>query len=299
MLELKKVTVHYGTAEAIREIDITIDEGSVVSVIGANGAGKSTILRAISGLVRVSSGDIQFLGVPIKGLPINRIVSLGIAHVPEGRKLFPYLSVLANIKLGAYLRKDKKNLAADLDKVFELFPRLKERRTQRAGSLSGGEQQMLAIGRALMAKPKLLMMDEPSLGLAPVVIDAVARAITDINKSGITVLLVEQNASLVLAVSRKCYVVEVGHVVLEGDINDLMADDSVRRAFLGEFPVDMQVRQVRMEGSRSLAHSSPRGLGYTASIILGRRGSDCIQTSRSLHADRPQPAGSSSRPTRR
>jgi branched-chain amino acid transport system ATP-binding protein len=233
MLELKKVTVHYGTAEAIREIDITIDEGSVVSVIGANGAGKSTILRAISGLVRVSSGDIQFLGVPIKGLPINRIVSLGIAHVPEGRKLFPYLSVLANIKLGAYLRKDKKNLAADLEKVFELFPRLKERRTQRAGSLSGGEQQMLAIGRALMAKPKLLMMDEPSLGLAPVVIDAVARAITDINKSGITVLLVEQNASLVLAVSRKCYVVEVGHVVLEGDINDLMADDSVRRAFLG------------------------------------------------------------------
>ena len=233
MLELKGVTVHYGTAEAIRDINISIDEGSVVSVIGANGAGKSTILRAISGLVPVTSGQIQFLGTAIKGQPINRIVSLGIAHVPEGRKLFPYLSVLQNIKLGAYLRKDKKNLADDLDKVFELFPRLKERRTQRAGSLSGGEQQMLAIGRALMAKPRLLMMDEPSLGLAPVVIEAVARAISDINRSGITVLLVEQNASLVTAVSRKCYVVEVGRVVLEGDINDLMADDSVRRAFLG------------------------------------------------------------------
>ena len=233
MLELKKVTVHYGTAVAIRDIEIAIGEGSVVSVIGANGAGKSTILRAISGLVPVSSGQIQFLGTAINGLPINRIVSLGIAHVPEGRKLFPYLSVLENIKLGAYLRKDRENLAEDLEKVFELFPRLKERRTQRAGSLSGGEQQMLAIGRALMAKPRLLMMDEPSLGLAPVVIDAVARAITDINASGITVLLVEQNASLVTAVSRKCYVVEVGRVVLEGDINDLMADDSVRRAFLG------------------------------------------------------------------
>lgn len=233
MLELKKVTVHYGTAEAIKDIDITIEEGSVVSVIGANGAGKSTILRAISGLVPISAGSVEFLGRPVSGLPVNGIVSLGIAHVPEGRKLFPYMSVLSNIKLGAYLRRDKKGIAADLEKVFGLFPRLKERRTQRAGSLSGGEQQMLAIARALMAKPRLLMMDEPSLGLAPVIIDTVASVIKDINASGITILLVEQNAGLVTAVSRKCYVVEVGRIVLEGEISALMADDSVRQAFLG------------------------------------------------------------------
>jgi len=233
MLELKNVTVHYGTAEAIKDITISIEEGSVVSVIGANGAGKSTILRAVSGLVTLSSGVIEFLGKSINGLGVNKIVSRGLAHAPEGRKLFPYMSVMANINLGAYLRTDRKGIADDLEKMFTLFPRLKERRNQRAGSLSGGEQQMLAIGRALMAKPKLLMMDEPSLGLAPVVIDALAEAIAGINRSGITVLLVEQNAGLVTAVSRKCYVVEVGKVVLQGNISDLMADDSVKRAFLG------------------------------------------------------------------
>jgi len=231
MLKLSNVTVHYGTAEAVRDISITLDEGAVVSVIGANGAGKSTILRAISGLVRLSSGTIEFAGHAITGIPVNKIVSLGIAHVPEGRRLFPYMSVIANIKLGAFLRKD--DTSSDLERVFTLFPRLKERRNQRAGSLSGGEQQMLAIGRALMAKPRLLMMDEPSLGLAPVVIDAVAEAILDINKSGITVLLVEQNAGLVTRVSQKCYVIEVGSVVLEGQVTELMANDSVRRAFLG------------------------------------------------------------------
>jgi branched-chain amino acid transport system ATP-binding protein len=231
MLKLNRITVHYGTAEAIRDVSLTLDEGSVVSVIGANGAGKSTILRAISGLVRISSGTIEFAGHPITSTPVSKIVSLGIAHVPEGRRLFPYMSVMANIKLGAFLRKD--DTTPDLERVFTLFPRLKERRNQRAGSLSGGEQQMLAIGRALMAKPKLLMMDEPSLGLAPVVIDAVAEAILDINKSGITVLLVEQNAGLVTRVSQKCYVIEVGSVVLEGQVAELMANDSVRRAFLG------------------------------------------------------------------
>jgi branched-chain amino acid transport system ATP-binding protein len=231
MLKLDNVTVHYGTAEAVRDISLTLDEGAVVSVIGANGAGKTTILRAISGLVPLSSGTIEFAGVSIAHTPVNRIVSLGVAHVPEGRKLFPYMSVMANIKLGAYLRKD--DTAPELDRVFTLFPRLKERRNQKAGSLSGGEQQMHAIGRALMAKPRLLMMDEPSLGLAPVVIDAVAEAILDINRSGITVLLVEQNAGLVTRVSKKCYVIEVGKVVLEGQIAELMADDSVRRAFLG------------------------------------------------------------------
>jgi branched-chain amino acid transport system ATP-binding protein len=233
MLELSNVTVYYGTAEAVKDITITIEEGTVVSVIGANGAGKSTILRVVSGLVPLRSGKVEFLGRRIDGIPINRIVALGISHVPEGRKLFPYMSVTANIKAGAYLRRDKAGLRADLEKVVTLFPQLKERRNQMAGSLSGGEQQMVAIGRALMARPRLLMMDEPSLGLAPVVIESLAAAIIEINKSGITVLLVEQNAGLVTMVSRKCYVVEVGRVVLEGDINELMANDSVRRAFLG------------------------------------------------------------------
>jgi branched-chain amino acid transport system ATP-binding protein len=233
LLKLSHVTVHYGTAEAIKDITILLDEGAVVSVIGANGAGKSTILKAISGLVPVSSGEVEFLGKEINGMPINKIVGLGIAHVPEGRKLFPYMSVMSNIKLGAYLRKDKADIITDLEEVFRLFPRLKERGNQKAGSLSGGEQQMLAIARALMAKPKLLMMDEPSLGLAPLVIDLLANVIKDINQSGISVLLVEQNAGLVTKVSQRCYVIEVGKVILEGDVKELMANDSVRRAFLG------------------------------------------------------------------
>jgi branched-chain amino acid transport system ATP-binding protein len=233
LLKLSNVTVHYGTAEAVKDITIMLEEGTVVSVIGANGAGKSTILKAISGLVPLYSGEVEFLGKEINGMPINKIVGLGIAHVPEGRKLFPYMSVMANIKLGAYLRKDKAGIITDLEEVFRLFPRLKERRNQKAGSLSGGEQQMLAIGRALMARPRLLMMDEPSLGLAPLVINHLADAIMDINRSGISVLLVEQNAGLVTKVSQKCYVIEVGKVVLEGDVKKLIANDSVRRAFLG------------------------------------------------------------------
>jgi branched-chain amino acid transport system ATP-binding protein len=233
MLKLSQVTVHYGTAVAVKDITITLEQGTVVSVIGANGAGKSTILRAISGLVPLSSGDIEFLGKTIKGMAVNKIVSLGIAHVPEGRRLFPYMSVMANIKLGAYLRKDKEGIATDLEGVFALFPRLHERRTQKAGSLSGGEQQMLAIGRALMTRPRLLMMDEPSLGLAPLVIHQLAETIRNIHQSGISVLLVEQNAGLVTRVSQMCYVTEVGKVVLEGDLKELMANDSVRRAFLG------------------------------------------------------------------
>ena len=205
----------------------------MVSVIGANGAGKSTTLKAISGLLPLYSGEIEFSGKKINGMPVNRIVALGIAHVPEGRKLFPYMSVMANVKLGAYLRKDKASIVTDMEEVFVLFPWLKDRGNQKAGSLSGGEQQMLAIGRALMSRPKLLMMDEPSLGLAPVVINTLANTILEINKSGISILLVEQNAGLVTKVSQKCYVIEVGEVVLEGDIKELMANDSVRRAFLG------------------------------------------------------------------
>jgi len=233
LLKLSNVTVHYGTAEAVKNITITLDEGTVVSVIGANGAGKSTIIKAISGLVTLYSGEIEFLGNKINGIPVDKIVSLGIACVPEGRRLFPYMSVIANIKLGAYLRKDKAGIEADLEEVFRLFPRLKERHNQKAGSLSGGEQQMLAIGRALMAKPRLLMMDEPSLGLAPIVINDLANTIKDINNSGVSILLVEQNAGLVTKVSQKGYVLEVGKVVLEGDIKELMTNDLVRRAFLG------------------------------------------------------------------
>jgi branched-chain amino acid transport system ATP-binding protein len=233
LIKLENVTVHYGTAEAVKDINILQDKGSVVSVIGANGAGKSTILKSISGLVALTAGSIEFSGEKISGMSVERIVNLGIAHVPEGRRLFPYMSVAENIHLGAYLRNDKAGISNDLEKVFSLFPILKERRNQKAGSLSGGEQQMLAVGRALMAKPVLLMMDEPSLGLAPIVIDNLANTIIDINKSGITVLLVEQNAGLVTKVSQKCYVMEVGKVVLEGNLKDLMADDSVRRAFLG------------------------------------------------------------------
>jgi branched-chain amino acid transport system ATP-binding protein len=233
LLKLDHVSVRYGDAVALTDISLSQDEGGVVSVIGANGAGKSTLLKAISGLVPVFSGEIQFLGNKINGIAVDKIIGLGIGHVPEGRKLFPYMSVLSNLKLGAYLRKDKKGIQESLDSVFKLFPRLKERLTQQAGSLSGGEQQMLAIGRALMGKPRLLIMDEPSLGLAPIVIDLLAETINNINKIGISVLLVEQNAGLVTRVAQKCYVIEVGRVVLQGNIKDLMSDNSVRRAFLG------------------------------------------------------------------
>lgn len=233
LLSVNNIKVHYGTAEAVHDISISVAEGEVVSVIGANGAGKSTMLKAISGLISISSGTIEFLDKKINGLTTDKIVSLGVAQIPEGKKLFPYMSVRENIMLGAYLRKDKEGIAEDLDAVYTLFPRLKERVKQKAGSLSGGEQQMLAFARALMTKPKLLMMDEPSLGLAPIVIDQLAVVINDINQRGISVLLVEQNAGLVTKVSQRCYVIEVGRVVLEGNIKELIADDSVRRAFLG------------------------------------------------------------------
>ncbi len=233
LLRLKNTTVYYGSAQAVSDIDISQDEGSIISIIGANGAGKSTILKAISGLVPLRSGEIEFQDQKINGMSTDKIVKLGLICVPEGRKLFPFMSVLENMKLGAFLRKDKIGIANDMESVFKLFPRLKERANQKAGSLSGGEQQMLAIARGMMAKPKLLMMDEPSLGLAPILIDNIANAILDINKTGISVLLVEQNAGLVTKVAQKCYVIEVGKVILEGQIKELMANDSVRRAFLG------------------------------------------------------------------
>lgn len=233
LLKLSNVTVHYGAAEAIRNISIGVEDGAAVSVIGANGAGKSTILKAISGVIPLHSGEIEFMGKRIDGMPLDEIVGLGIACIPEGRRLFPYMTVSENIRIGAYLQKDKKAIKAGMEEIFELFPRCRERRNQRAGSLSGGEQQMVAIARALMAKPRLLMMDEPSLGLAPMVIRDLGMTIKDINSKGVSILLVEQNAGLVTKVAQRAYVLEVGEVVAEGQMKELMSNDSVRRAFVG------------------------------------------------------------------
>ena len=233
LLKLKDVTVHYGTAEAIKGVTLEVAEGSVTSIIGANGAGKSTILKAVSGLVSLTSGEIWFYDKRIGGMAAHNIVALGVVQVPEGRRLFPHMSVLANLRMGAYLRRDKTSINRDLTDIFKLFPILWERRNQQARTLSGGEQQMVAIGRALMAKPKLLLMDEPSLGLAPLVIEGLTNTIKHINKDGISVLLVEQNAGLVTSVSERAYVLEVGKVVLEGNIKELIASEHVHRAFLG------------------------------------------------------------------
>jgi branched-chain amino acid transport system ATP-binding protein len=233
LLELKGVTVYYGSAMAVSEVDLAQEEGTIVAVIGANGAGKSTILKAITGLTSTRAGSIEMFGQPIDRWSTVHRVKSGIACVPESRKLFPFMSVQSNLNLGAYLRKDKKGIQEDLEGVFALFPRLKERLRQKAGSLSGGEQQMLAIGRALMSRPRLLLMDEPSLGLAPIVIDNLAGTINEINQRGVSVLLVEQNAGLVSRVAQRCYVIEVGKIVLEGEVESLMTNDLVRRAFLG------------------------------------------------------------------
>jgi branched-chain amino acid transport system ATP-binding protein len=233
MLSLRDVTVHYGTAEAVRGVTLDVTKDSVVSIIGANGAGKSTILKAISGLVPLSLGEILFQGRKISGMPVDSIVKLGIAHIPEGRGSFPYMSVLANLKIGAFLRKEKREVNEDLDRIYERFPRLKERRNQKAGSLSGGEQQMLAIARAMMSRPRLLLMDEPSLGLAPQIIERLAEVIREIHKDGIAVLLVEQNAGLITNVSDRAYILELGRVIMKGNIAELMANDFVRASFLG------------------------------------------------------------------
>jgi len=233
LLELKDVTIHHGTAEAVKAVTLEVGEGSVVGIIGANGAGKSTILRAVSGLAPLTQGEIYFKGKRIDGMATHEIVNLGLVHVPEGRGLFPNMTVLANLRLGAYLRKDKVAVESDLKAVFNLFPRLKERYNQKAGTLSGGEQEMLAISRGLMANPKLLLLDEPSLGLSPIVIEELAHIIKDINNKGIGVLLVEQNASLVTEVTERCYVLEVGKIVLEGNMTELMENKLVQRAFIG------------------------------------------------------------------
>jgi len=233
LLSLKHVSVHYAKAMALDDISIEVTEGSAVSIIGANGAGKSTILRTVSGLKSLTSGDIFFRDQRINGMGTSEIVKLGIVHIPEGRRLFPYLSVLTNLKLGASLRKDTAGINQDLYEILERFPVLGQRRNQKAGTLSGGEQQMLAIGRGLMAKPQLLMLDEPSMGLSPIVIDNVAQIVKSINQKGVTVLLVEQNISLAFGVAKRGYALQVGKVVLEGTINELKSAGIAKQAYLG------------------------------------------------------------------
>lgn len=233
LLEIKNMTVHYGKSTAVQDVSLEVAEGAVVSIIGANGAGKSTILRALSGLTPLTSGEIRFMGNRVDERETTDIVKLGISLVPEGRQLFPYLSVLSNLKLGSSLRRDKNEIHDSLQEVYKLFPRLQERRNQKAGTLSGGEQQMLAIGRGLMAKPKLLCMDEPSLGLAPILVEQMGKTIKDINRRGTSVLLVEQNVHLALEVANRGYALHVGRVVLEGDIEEMKSSDIVKRAYLG------------------------------------------------------------------
>ena len=233
LLEMKDITVHYGKSMAIEDVSLDMSEGAVVSIIGANGAGKSTILRALSGLTPLTSGSIQFMNEEIVDKGTAHIVKQGISLVPEGRQLFPYLSVLSNLKLGASLRKDKGEIDESLQEIYRLFPILKSRSNQKAGTLSGGEQQMLAIGRGLMAKPKLLCMDEPSLGLAPIMVEQLGEVITDINERGASVLLVEQNVHLALGVASWAYALQVGRVVLGGDIDTMKSSDIVKKAYLG------------------------------------------------------------------
>jgi branched-chain amino acid transport system ATP-binding protein len=234
MLELKSVSSGYGAIEALKSIDIRIDEGEVVTLIGANGAGKSTTLRSITGLVTPTRGDIVFEGRKLNGTPTHQITALGISMVPEGRAIFANLTVLENLEMGAYLQKDRSQNARNLERVFTLFPRLKERRKQSGGTLSGGEQQMLAIGRALMAQPRLLLLDEPSLGLAPLLVHAIFGAIDTINKEGTTILLVEQNANAALRHSHRAYVLETGTIVMEGPSEKVASDPRVKEAYLGE-----------------------------------------------------------------
>ncbi len=234
MLKIKDLNVSYGGIKALQGINLEVPEKKIVTLIGANGAGKSTLLRTISGLVKAQSGSILVNDKEILGLPINKICKEGIALVPEGRKVFTDLSVQENLKIGAYLRKDKKEIEKDLEWVYELFPRLKERYWQYAGTLSGGEQQMLAVGRALMSRPSLMMMDEPSLGLAPLIVQQIFSIIKEINNKGVTILLIEQNANMALKTADIAYVIETGNIVLSGSGKDLLENDTVKEAYLGK-----------------------------------------------------------------
>lgn len=233
LLKLTDIVVHYHKVAALKGISLEVQENGLVTIIGSNGAGKSTTLRTISGLVRPSAGEIWFDGQRIDGLAADKILKLGIAHVPEGRRVFPDLTALENLYTGAFTRSDKDGIERDLQNVFTHFPRLKERRNQLAKTMSGGEQQMLAIGRALMANPRLLLLDEPSLGLAPIIVQEIARILTEINNKGVAVILVEQNAELALELARQGYVLETGHIALQGEAKELMNNEHVRKAYLG------------------------------------------------------------------
>ena len=234
MLEVNDIQVYYGMIQAIKGVSFHVDAGEVIALIGANGAGKTTILHTISGLLTPKTGNVIFEGSDITKIPGHKIVSMGMAHVPEGRRVFAQLSVLQNLKMGAYTRKDKNEIAQTLKTVFERFPRLEERQNQLAGTLSGGEQQMLAMGRALMSHPKLILMDEPSMGLSPIFVNEIFDIIQEVSKSGTTVLLVEQNAKKALSIADRAYVLETGNIVLEGSAEELMNNDAIKKSYLGE-----------------------------------------------------------------
>ncbi len=233
MLEVKNIQVAYGKIVAVKDVSVTVNEGEIVTLIGSNGAVKSTTLRTISGLIKPKSGEITFNGKRIDGMPGHDIVSLGICHSPEGRRIFPRMTVKENLELGAFLRNNKAEVAADMERVLDLFPRLKERIKQTAGTMSGGEQQMLAVSRALMGDPKLLLLDEPSMGLAPVLVELIFDTIVKIRKQGITILLIEQNATAALEVADRAYVLESGKVKMSGSAKELSSDDKVTKAYLG------------------------------------------------------------------
>ena len=234
MLKIKDLHVSYGGIRALRGIDLEVPDGKIVTLIGANGAGKSTTLRTISGLVKAESGSIDYDGQELIGKPINKILEAGIAQVPEGRRVFPDMTVLENLQIGAYLRKDRDGIEKDVKWVYELFPRLEERHWQLAGTLSGGEQQMLAVGRGLMSRPKMMMLDEPSLGLAPLVVQDIFSIIREINRQGVTILLVEQNANMALKTADYAYVLETGSITHFGTGAELLADESIKEAYLGK-----------------------------------------------------------------
>jgi branched-chain amino acid transport system ATP-binding protein len=233
LLEIEKISTHYGKISAIDSVSLKVEEGQIVTILGANGAGKTTVLKTLSGLLKCTSGRIAFRGEDITALNAQDIISRGIVHVPEGRKIFPFMTVAENLDMGAYLRTDADGVKSDMENAYAYFPILRERKNQKAGTLSGGEQQMLAIGRGLMARPRLFLLDEPSLGLAPKLVEDIFRIITEIHRQGITILLVEQNASMALEVSDVAYVLEVGKVVQFGKAADMIHDEGIRKAYLG------------------------------------------------------------------
>ncbi|MDE7444335.1 MAG: ABC transporter ATP-binding protein [Lachnospiraceae bacterium] len=234
MLEIKDLEVYYGMIQAIKGVSFEVNEGEVIALIGANGAGKTTILHTITGLLEAKKGSVSFDGKDITKIPAHKIVSMGMAHVPEGRRVFANLSVLQNLKMGAYTRKDKNEIEETLKNVYKRFPRLEERQNQMAGTLSGGEQQMLAMGRALMSHPRIILMDEPSMGLSPIFVNEIFDIIKEVSAGGTTVLLVEQNAKKALSISDRAYVLETGKIVLSGNADDLLNNDSIKKAYLGE-----------------------------------------------------------------